>query len=191
MILWAKTHARSNGRRPRKGEVNTVPSYLWAALEIAYLCRMRGSEVADINDADIRDDGIYCRRLKGSDDNFTEFSPRLEAAVIELRAQRKAIWERHGRAIPMRATRRPLIVSTTGEAISKGAIDSAWNRMWSNILQSGYLEPEDRFKLHGLKHRGISDTEGTLADAREASGHKTEQMTVRYRHKVSRVKPVK
>ena len=60
--------------------------------------------------------------------------------------------------------------------------------MWGNILRSGYLEPEDRFKLHGLKHRGISDTEGTLADAREGAGHKTEQMTARYRHKVSRVR---
>lgn len=30
--------------------------------------------------------------------------------------------------------------------------------------------------LHDLKHRGVTDTEGTRHDKREASGHREEQM---------------
>ncbi|PPU79359.1 hypothetical protein XpopCFBP1817_20690 [Xanthomonas populi] len=34
--------------------------------------------------------------------------------------------------------------------------------------------------LHGLKHLGITDTEGTLADKQESACHRTRKMTRRY-----------
>jgi hypothetical protein len=36
------------------------------------------------------------------------------------------------------------------------------------------IAPEQRFTLHGLKHRGITDTKGKKAEKKEASGHKTD-----------------
>jgi len=41
---------------------------------------MRLSEVIDLSDADELPEGLYIRRRKGSKDNITEWSPRLEQA---------------------------------------------------------------------------------------------------------------
>lgn len=50
-------------------------------------------------------------------------------------------------------------------------------------------EEVDRFSLHGLKHRGITDTKGNKGDKRTASGHKTEQALNGYDHEVPTVDP--
>jgi hypothetical protein len=38
------------------------------------------------------------------------------------------------------------------------------------------IETEERFALHDLKRRGITDTTGTRADKQEASGHRDPKM---------------
>ena len=48
---------------------------------------------------------------------------------------------------------------------------------------------EQRFTLHGLKHRGITDTKGKKADKKEASGHKSEAMLDLYDYEVAIVEP--
>ena len=48
---------------------------------------------------------------------------------------------------------------------------------------------EQRFTLHGLKHRGITDTKGKKAEKKEASGHKTDAMLDLYDHEVAVVEP--
>jgi hypothetical protein len=48
---------------------------------------------------------------------------------------------------------------------------------------------EQRFTLHGLKHRGITDTKGKKAEKKEASGLKTDAMLDLYDHEVAVVEP--
>jgi len=54
--------------------------YVPIAMELAYLCRMRLSEVLNFTDANQLENGLLIKRRKGFKDNITEFSPRLEAA---------------------------------------------------------------------------------------------------------------
>ncbi|MNB77315.1 hypothetical protein D3C81_170920 [compost metagenome] len=46
-------------------------------------------------------------------------------------------------------------------------------RTMRNAVKAGILSQDDRFGLHSLKHRGVTDTKG---NKKEASGHKTDAM---------------
>jgi hypothetical protein len=51
------------------------------------------------------------------------------------------------------------------------------------------ISAESKFGLHGLKHRGVTDTGGGKAGKKEASGHKTDAMLNLYDHEVPVVDP--
>jgi len=48
-----------------------------------------------------------------------------------------------------------------------------------NAVKEGILSQDERFGLHSLKHRGVTDTRG---DKKLASGHKTDAMMHLYDH---------
>jgi integrase len=56
-------------------------------------------------------------------------------------------------------------------------------------IEAGTIAPEQRFGLHGLKHRGITDTAGNRADKQDASGHKSAAMLDVYDHALPVVNP--
>jgi integrase len=167
----------------------SCPPYLWAALDIAYLCRLRGIEVVTLTDANALEEGVMTNRRKGSRDNIVRWTPRLRAAWDELKRIRAAAWARRGRATPLRAEVRPLVVSEDGGALAKSALDSAWNRFIRGAIEAGVLPEEERFAPHDLKRRGVTDTRGTRADKQEASGHKNESMMEVYDLSVPIVNP--
>jgi len=51
--------------------------------------------------------------------------------------------------------------------------------------------PAQRFNVHGLKHRGIADTDGGKVTKKEASDHKTDAMTALHDHEIPVVDPVR
>lgn len=51
-------------------------------------------------------------------------------------------------------------------------------------MEAGVIAEAERFNLHGLKHRGITDTPGTRAVKQDGAGHVNPAMTVRYDHSV-------
>jgi len=53
-----------------------------------------------------------------------------------------------------------------------------------NAVRDGIITPDERFALHGLKHRGVTDTKGNKKDA---SGHKTDAMVHVYDHSLPTV----
>lgn len=55
--------------------------YLIPVAELAYLCRLRISEVCDLRREDIREDGLFAARRKGSKDALTGWTPRLRIAI--------------------------------------------------------------------------------------------------------------
>jgi hypothetical protein len=48
-----------------------------------------------------------------------------------------------------------------------------------NAVRDGIIAEDERFALHGLKHRGVTDTKG---NKKEASGHVTDAMLHVYDH---------
>lgn len=171
-----------SARGPRaKG---AVPAYLWAAMEVAYQARLRGIEVLTLTDAHVDGELLRTNRRKGSRDNLVRKGPETEEAIALLRARRAAIWNKRGGVVPIRAEDRFLLVSEDGERLTGAGWQTAWGRMMRNAVKDGVLTPEERFGLHSLKHRGVTDTKG---DKKEASGHKTDAMMHVYDHSLPTV----
>lgn len=53
----------------------------------------------------------------------------------------------------------------------QSALDSSWQRAIAMAIRGGVIAEEDRFSLHGLKHRSVTDTEGNFDDLQDRSGH--------------------
>ena len=183
IALWRR---RGNLPSRRKGSLSP---YLWAVAEIAYRCRMRNVEVRKLSDADALPEGIYVDRVKGSRDNVTRWIPALQEAWDFLVQRRNAIWAKRRRPVPLRAKDRPLIVAEDGARVSKEALKSAWARGIEIAMEAKLITDAERFGLHGLKHRGITDTAGTPDKKQQASGHIERRMVHRYDHEVPLVEP--
>ncbi|MDI5932201.1 integrase [Halomonas kalidii] len=78
--------------------------------------------------------------------------------------------------MPLHADQRPLIVSRTGEALTKSAWDTAWQRFIRAALKDGTITDDERFSLHDLKRKGITDYKGTRHEKQEGSGHRSAGM---------------
>lgn len=169
----------------------SVPPYLWAVADIGYLCRLRGIEVVTLNEGAASEHGIHTNRTKGSRDNIVAWTPRLRAAWDHLINHRNAVWKKKDRKIlpMMRADDRPLVVSEDGGPLKKSSLDTAWQRIIKRAITDQVITAEQRFGLHDLKRRGITDTPGTRADKQQASGHKTEAMMDVYDLSVPIVQP--
>lgn len=104
-------------------------------MELAYLCRMRGIEVVQLTDAHATEKGLHGQVL-GRVPN-------------------------RGRPVPIRADRRFIILSESGTPLTKAGLGNAWQDLMLAAIEAKVISLEDRFSLHGLKHRGITDTKGT------------------------------
>ena len=131
--------------------------YLIPVAELAYLCRLRLCEVCDLRREDVREDGLYARRRKGSKDGLTEWTPRLRAAVDAAKLL-------HGTVASLY-----LIPGPTRGRMGESTLQTAWQRSMADWAALG----NERFTIHDLKRAGISDAEG---DKLAASGHRTQAM---------------
>lgn len=179
-------------RATRKAHTEgSVSPYLPAVMVLAYNVRLRGIEVTTLTDAHHHDDGIRTNRRKGSRDNVTAWNDDMRWAWDWLVAYRKERMAAHGRPVQLLAERRRLIVSQSGTPLTKSALDSAWQRAIHMAMREGVIAEEDRFALHGLKHRGVTDTEGNFGDVQDSSGHTSDKTVRRYAHQVPHVQPPK
>ena len=137
--------------------------YLQVAMELAYRCRMRASEVLDTRVKDIEEEGLNTRRLKGSDSALTLWSPALLAAVDR------------GLVGCLRVPEMP-IVNKNGSPVRYSALRSAWVRA---TAKAGI-----KANFHDLKAKGVSDFTG---DKQQASGHKDPKMVRVYDRKRRKV----
>ena len=180
--------ARERGQLKR-GQAGACPTYLWFVMEIGYLCRLRGIETVTLTDANALEDGVLTNRRKGSRDNVVSWSPRLRSAWDAAKAYRAEVWLKRTLPVSKDPTRRPLIVAAHGGFLKKSSLDTAWQRFITTAVEAGLLTTEQRFGLHDLKRRGITDTPGNRADKQEASGHRDDSMMDIYDLSVPRVKP--
>jgi hypothetical protein len=158
-------------------------------MELAYLCRLRGIEVVTLTDANALEEGILTNRRKGSRDNIVRWTPRLRAVWEGAKAVRAKTWEHRKIPIPITASKRFIIVASHGGPLRKSSLDTAWQRFITLAIAEGDIDPEDRFGLHDLKRRGVTDTSGTRADKQEASGHRDPKMMDIYDLSVPTVSP--
>jgi site-specific recombinase XerC len=167
----------------------SCPPYLWAVADLAYLCRLRGIEVITLRESHALAEGIKTNRRKGSRDNIVAWTPRLRAAYEWLIARRDFIWKEKRLPVPIRADDRPIVIAEGGAPLKKSSLDSAWQRLIQRALRDGVITPDERFSLHDLKRKGVTDTPGTRADKQHASGHKSEEMMDVYDLSVPIVQP--
>lgn len=167
----------------------SVPPYLHAVMVLAYNLRLRGIEVTTLTDAHYEEEGIRSNRRKGSRDNITLWNEELKEAWAWLVDYRKRVMTANERPVPLRPEQRQLLVSQEGTPLTKSALDSAWQRAVALAITACVLNQDTRFTLHGLKHRGVTDTAGNLGDKQDASGHVDRRMTARYAHDLPVVSP--
>lgn len=84
--------------------------------------------------------------------------------------------------MPTAPEARRLVVTEFGGPLERQTLNSAWGRAMQQALKAKVITPETRFGLHGLKHRGITDTAGTRRDKQDAAGHRSATMTDVYNH---------
>lgn len=164
------------------------PPYLWMVLELAYLCRLRGIEVDTLVESQGLPEGLLTDRRKGSRNNIVAWTPRLRAAWDAAIANRRAVISRRGQPAQLHADRRYLFLSEDGEPLSKSGLDSAMQRLMLRAITDGIITKEQRFGLHDLKRKGVTDYDGTKAEKQDAAGLTEAMMTV-YDFSVPVVKP--
>lgn len=183
-----QTFARERGALLPHTKGSVAP-YLASVMEIAYTARLRGIEVVTLTDAHALPEGLLSNRRKGSRDNVTRWNPALRAAWDELARIRAEAIARVSRPVPLKASDRAIVVAQDGFALTKSGFDSSWQRLVRLAIAEGVLAPEDRFALHGLKHRGVTDTPGTRHHKKDASGHRSEAAFDGYDHELQVVEP--
>ncbi len=181
-------HAKDKGTHKQK-VAGSCAYYLWVVMELEYLCRMRGIECRHLTDASIKDDGLMIHRTKGSRDNLVLWNDRLKEAIEFSLAVREIIWKRLKKPYPIKAEARHIIVSYSGGKISSSGYHSAWQRFVNNAIKNEIITKDERFSLHDLKRKGVTDTEGNRHDKQEASGHRSSAMMDVYDKSIPRVKP--
>ncbi len=147
-------------------------------MEIAYLCRMRASEVRGLlEDRHLLENGVFVERGKGSANEITQWSERLQKAVDDARE--------FCSTGPTRVQDRPLF---NGGVIPKTSFDSAWRRVRAQAMQTGLTIDGEQvtltepFNFHDIKAKGVTDHE------LKASGHRSKKMTAVYDRKPEIVK---
>jgi hypothetical protein len=161
------------------------------AMEIAYLQRARRGEVFALRSTDYFDEGLFLDRSKGSDNEITEWSPRLRAAV----AYCDAIYP-DARTVPIDG--RYLLHTKEGTPYKESALNSAWKRLINRAMRYGAKIPKeliedarkagakidgetvtlkDRFTFHDIKAKGKTDHPTGYA------GHRSPKMEAVYQRK--------
>lgn len=172
---------RQHGALPTRSKGSVAP-YVWAVAEIAYRCRARSVEVREMTDVDATTEGVIVRRHKGSLTNIAAWCPELREAWDWLAQRRDAIWRDKLAVVPIEPAKRPVVITESGRPVGRYTLNSAWRRAVKQAMEAGVITAETRFGMHGLKHRGVTDSPGKRRDKQDAAGHKTPSQTDTYNH---------
>ncbi|MBM6636644.1 tyrosine-type recombinase/integrase [Leclercia adecarboxylata] len=134
-----------------------------AAMEIAYLCAARVSDVLIMNWNQIMDKGIFIQQGKTGTKQIKAWTDRLRDAIDLCRP-----WGEQG----------SVIKTMYGERYSYKGFNEAWRKARTAASETLGLSLDCTF--HDLKAKGISDYEGSSRDKQIFSGHKTEAQVITY-----------
>ena len=159
------------------------------AMEIAYLCRMRLSEVLDFTDGDELPEGLHIHRRKGSKDNITEWSPGLENTWKAAKEMRNKILTKKRIQAQFKPENRHIFISErTGDRLVVSSLKTAKSRIDQQATKKAKELGIEfvHFTFHDLKRKGVTDTTG---NKQEASGHRNSSMLNIYDVKPGLVRP--
>lgn len=186
---YTKVLAFAKERGARKAHTpGSAPAYLWIVYQLTYLCRLRGIEANTLTVGNEEKEGLRTNRRKRSRDNIVEWSDSLREAWNAALAYRAEVVKRHKLPQPLRPQDRYVFLSEDGNLLTKSGLDSAWQRFIHMAIKEGIIREEERFSLHGMKHKGVTDTKGHRGQKQDAAGL-TEAMMNVYDHSVPVVKP--
>lgn len=175
LISFAQERSKLKSRT--KG---SCKAYIWMALEIGYLNRLRGIESFKATDDQIKEDGLECSRAKGSTDNVTRWNPRLRNVVDAALAHRDELWAKKKRPYPIKPDQRPILVNDYGDAVKASTWQSGWKRFLEMAIRENIITKDQWFGLHDMKRRGATDTPGTKSDKLDATGLSSLQILKTY-----------
>jgi integrase len=92
---------------------------------------------------------------------------------------------------PLPPERQFIFLTEAATPVTTSGLSTSWAQLMLAALKAGVITPEQRFTLHGLKHRGVTDTKGSRRRKQVASGHQTEAMVRLYDHDVPVVSPAR
>ena len=150
-----------------------APPLVRAAMEITAVTGMRQADILALKWSDLRDDGIPITQQKTRKKQIFEWSPRLRAAIEELKAIDRKIgsfW---------------LFAMSTGSRLSSSGFQTAWQRLMATAIETGAIT--ERFTFHDLRAKAGSDAE----DGTKLLGHQSATTTRRiYILKPTKVTPI-
>ncbi len=143
------------------------------AMEIAYLCAARLSDVLGLKWKQVADEGIFIQQGKTGTKQIKLWTPRLRQAV-ELA---------HSFSTPNNPES-CVLLGNHGSGFTKRGFSNRWETARQKAsLSLGYALD---CTFHDLKAKGISDYEGSSRDKQLFSGHKTESQVLVYDRKIKR-----
>ncbi|BAE74310.1 putative phage integrase [Sodalis glossinidius str. 'morsitans'] len=122
-----------------------------AAMEIAYLCAARLSDVLDMKWQQVTEKGIFIQQRETGIKQIKVWTPRLREAIELARS-----------VFTSKQTDTPVIMGQHKGHYSKRGFSNRW--MEARSKASGQLGYELDFTLHDLKAKGISDYSGSIKD---------------------------
>lgn len=157
---------------------DVAPDVVRVAMELAYLCVARQSDVLALSEDQLREAGIFIRQGKTGVKQIKAWSPRLRAAISLARS------------LPLKPgiSSLFLIHQPAGSKYSRDGFNTRW-RDTKIAAQEKYPHLKIDFTFHDLKAKGISDLEGSLEEKQAISGHKNPRQTAVYDRK-TKIVPV-
>jgi len=167
-----------------------APPNIQAVMEIAYLCGARSGDIRTLMVSDIKNEGLYIEQNKTGKKQIKKWTPRLRAAIELAKKQPSKlkgeniktfyiVHNKHGQPYSAKGLK-----GMFGKLVDKAMgicreVKGEENYQARKELFEQQYPPlvKERFSLHDLKAKGISDFEG---DKQEFSGHKNKAMTERY-----------
>ncbi|EAN2380941.1 tyrosine-type recombinase/integrase [Salmonella enterica] len=149
---------------------NNADDVVRVAMEIAYLCAARLSDVLGMQWRQVTKEGVFIQQGKNSVKQIKQWTERLHHA-FEL----AKTFSNPGNPASF------VIIGTHGSGFSKRGFSHRWED--ARHKASVALGYDINCTFHDLKAKGISDYEGSSRDKQLFSGHKTESQVLIYDRK--------
>ncbi|MFA3810277.1 tyrosine-type recombinase/integrase [Escherichia albertii] len=147
--------------------LSVAPLPVFVAMEIAYLCAARISDVLALKWEQIGHEGIFIQQGKTGKKQIKAWNPRLQAAIEKARQLPKSAY---------------VISNQYGNRYMYKGFNEIWVEARNQAGKIAGIATD--FTFHDLKAKGISDYEGSSRDKQLFSGHKTEGQVLIYDRKV-------
>ena len=152
------------------------------AFKLAFLSGKAVSQILSVEHCHIKADGIEFSKRKGGHDTLVEWTPTLRQLTDELLEKSVSRESKF------------LICNSGGHAYTLGGFSSLWRRVMAAWLtERKKIDPAaESFHFHDLRAMAISSMKAQGRDAKELTGHKSDQMPDRVydRRRIRKTKAV-